>query len=86
MASDDALLVKILKSHDNYSMKIEYDVNQNPIYIGEAEPSKAITSQSIWRIKQITYDVNQNPTDICWAEGSREFKFIWDVRSTYTYS
>jgi hypothetical protein len=86
MASgDDALIVKLLKSHDNYSMQLDYLAGTNPIYVGEAEPSNADVTQPVWRIKKITWDGNNNPTAIAWVNGDRGFSYIWNNRATYTY-
>ncbi len=67
-----------------YTTVIEYDASDNAIYVGEAKPSTK-QDASGWRIKKITYDGN-NPTDVKWAEGSNAFGFIWDSRTTYSYS
>lgn len=71
-------------SQAEYTMAIEYDGSNNPIYVGEAKPG---TSQSAigWRIKQVTFDASNNATDVKWAGSSTEFKFTWDDRSSYTY-
>ena len=41
----------------SYTTKIEYDANNNPIYIGDAIPS-SLTTAAVWRIKKLTYDIN----------------------------
>ena len=87
MAERDALLSQLLNIHDLYTIEIEYDGKNNPIYVGEAVPgSDTKTSSKIWRIMKITYDVNNNATAIKWANGSRAFQFAWDSRATYTFS
>ena len=63
---------------------IEYDVNNNPIFIGEAKPGSEKSSDS-WRIKKLLWDAQENLSDIKWAEGSQKFEFIWDQRATYNY-
>lgn len=69
----------------NYKQLIEYDVNNNPIYVGMAEPSTA-TGSLLWQIKKITYDASNNPTAVEWADGNDSFDNEWDERATYTYS
>lgn len=69
----------------NYKQLIEYDANDNPIYVGMAEPSTATGALS-WQIKKITYDANNNPTAVEWADGNDSFDNKWDERATYTYS
>lgn len=69
----------------NYTVAIDWDVNNNPIYVGEAAigSSKGAT---VWRIKKITWDVNNNPTDVQWASGVETFTKEWDERTSYVYS
>jgi len=64
---------------------LEYDVNGNMVYMGEA-PTGAPTNLPYWRIRKMTYDNNGNITSQLWAEGSLEFMFVWDNRTLYTYS
>ncbi|MCK4528008.1 hypothetical protein KAW18_11620 [candidate division WOR-3 bacterium] len=64
---------------------IEYDTDDDPVYIGEAAPS-TLKSASLWRIKKITYDGSKNPTDIQYAYGTQTFTKVWDNRTTYSYS
>ena len=64
---------------------IEYDSDDDPIYIGEAAPSTS-KSSPLWRIKKITYDASKNPIDIQYADGTQSFSKVWDDRATYTYS
>lgn len=74
-----------LLSEPGYTVAIEYSAAGNPIYVGEAEPGVA-TSVAKWRIKRLTYDANNNPTSIQWADGNNGFRFVWDMRLTYTFS
>jgi hypothetical protein len=69
----------------NYTLAIEYDASNNPVYVGEAGPGTAKAANG-WRIKKITYDGSNNPTDVQWADGDTRFDNIWDDRATYTYS
>lgn len=64
---------------------IEYDGDDDPVYIGEAAPSTT-KSASLWRIKKITYDASKNPTDIQFADGTQTFTKVWNDRSVYIYS
>jgi hypothetical protein len=85
MAELEALTSRILSTQDNYTALIEYDLNGNPVYVGEAEPGSS-TAELKWHIKRITYDVNGNPLAIQWADGSRAFRFAWDKRLDYVYN
>jgi len=67
-----------------YTMLIEYDIADQPIYIGEAISGTA-TSEASWRIQYITW-VAGNATSIKWASGTPKFDKVWDSRATYTYS
>lgn len=75
--------VDILSSLD-YTLAIEYDANDNPIYIGQAESGTAKTAAG-WRIKKLTW-FDGNCIDIQWADGTNAFTKIWDNRATYSYS
>lgn len=68
----------------NFVIAIEFDVNNNPIYVGEATPGTAKTTGH-WRIRFLTFDVNNNPTDIQWAESNTDFDKVWDDRAAYAY-
>lgn len=82
---EQILLDRIFKSVGDYSTYIEYDANQDPVYMGEAVHGSSKHS-AVWRIKKVTYDVNHNPTSILWAEGTTSFSKIWVDRGDYTYS
>ena len=71
-------------SPSEYTTAIEYDISDNPIYIGEA---KAGTAKNVtgWRIKKLTYS-GSNCTDIQWADGTPAFSKIYDSRAGYSYS
>lgn len=68
-----------------WTTAIEYDGNNNAIYVGEAAPGTA-KSTAAWRIKYLTYDANNNCTDVQWASGNAAFDKIWDDRATFSYS
>lgn len=68
-----------------YSKELDYDVNGNVIYFGEALPGTAL-SDALWRIKHLTYDVNGNLLSTLWAAGSNTFDQIWNNRAGLAYS
>ena len=70
--------------YGEWKVRIEYDSNNNAIYVGETRPGISVSSAH-WRIKKITYDTSNNATQINWANSSNDFSFIWNDRSTYTY-
>lgn len=67
-----------------YTIRIQWDVNDNPIYVGWAMPG-TLTSVTEWRIMRITW-VAGNPTEVEWAEGQSSFSYEWDERAAYAYS
>jgi Na+/H+ antiporter NhaB len=69
----------------NYAIKIDYDANNNPIYVGYALPSTLVTAAK-WQIMKITFDANNNPTTVAYPNGTDAFNFIWNSRTSYTYS
>lgn len=70
-----------------YSQVFDYagGITGQPIYIGWATPGVP-TSASKWKIRKFTYDVNSQVLTIQHANADIGFKFIWDSRTTYTYS
>jgi len=68
----------------DYIVRIAYDANLNPQYIGKALV-KSQAGESVWQIKKITYDANLNPTKISYAEDSTAFDKEWDERTSYAY-
>lgn len=74
---------KIDVDDKRYTILIEYDANENPIYVGKA-PLSSAQDESKWRIQKIGYDANQNPTTIEFA--SDKFNKKWSDRSTYEYN
>jgi len=67
------------------TVRIEYDANSNPIYLGEAGVGVA-TSEAKWRIRKLTYDANSNLLSITWANGNTKYTNVWDDRAILTYS
>lgn len=76
-------------------MIIDYDANNNPIYIGysksnktkEAEIKKNGSSidESIWKISKLLYDGNNNLVSKKFAEGTQNFNKTWSERTSYNY-
>lgn len=72
-------------SQGNLIVKIDYDVNSNAIYQGWAAPGTA-TSDTGWRIVKNTYDGSNRFTGSTFPSAAPSFGFIWDNRTTYSYS
>ena len=70
-----------------YQQAFDYNgtTNGTPLYIGWATPGVP-TSASKWKIRQFAYDGNNQILTIKHANADIGFKFVWDNRSTYTYS
>ena len=68
------------EANDNFTIKIEYDGYNNPIYIGKAVLGTAVTD-ALWQIQKLTYS-GTNPTDIQWAGGEDRFENIWNDRAS----
>lgn len=71
-------------SQGNFIVRQDYDVNNNAIYIGWAQPG-TLTSESTWRILQQTFNGSNLMTVTGFANASPAFAFVWDNRSTYSY-
>ncbi len=59
-------------------------IDDNHIYIGEANPGSAF-SDVAWRIKYITI-MNDGDVSITWADGDDSFDNVWNNRASYSYS
>ena len=68
--------IKITGNSTYRLIKLEYDANDNPIYIGYNADENALDSDTDWEIYKITYDANDNPTKFKMATTS------WDNRSS----
>ena len=78
------LVSAVLLADDFYTVRTEYDANNNPVYIGRADPGTANTDAK-WQIRKLLYDGSNNCTHILFAEGSWKFKFRWSSRAVYNY-
>lgn len=67
------------------ALRAEYDGNSLLIYFGDAT-SGSLTSAGVWRIRKLTYDGNGNFVSMTWPNGVVTSTFVWDLRSTYSYS
>lgn len=68
-----------------YSKELDYDVNGNVIYFGEALAGTALGDPT-WRIRKMAYDVNGNVLSALWAQGSNTFVNAWTSRAGLSYS
>lgn len=68
-----------------YSKELDYDVNGNVIYFGEALAGTP-TADATWRIRKMTYSVTGNLLSSLWAGGSNTFQNSWDGRVGLSYS
>lgn len=80
-------------SQGNFIQRIDYDANNNAIYLGWAQPG-TLTTDSNWRIVQNTY-TSPNGTPVFTSSGfpgdangnpSCGFAFQWSNRANYVYS
>lgn len=69
----------------SHTTALEFDVNDNPLYIGLAKQGSA-KSAAKWQIRKLTWDVSDNPTDIQYANGVTDFNQVWNDRASLSYS
>lgn len=78
-----------IQANDNFIMQLDYDGSNNLIYQGFAQPGSA-TSEAVWRIRKYTYNATPLLTSITFPQvngsPSGAFSFVWDNRSSYSYS
>ena len=53
------------------------------VYYGFAEPGSAVSAEK-WRIMR--QSTSANVTSFLFAEGAHNFSFVWNDRTSYTYS
>lgn len=66
-------------------LRIEYNANNDPLYIGLANET-ATAGSSKWQIRKALYDVNNNLTQLIYASAQVTFTKIWNNRASYPYS
>lgn len=71
-------------TNGNLIQRIEYDAQQQAIYIGWAAPG-ASESSAKWRITQNTWTSNLFVSS-GFPGGSPAFNFVWANRASYSYS
>ena len=59
-------------------------IDDNHIYIGEANPGSAFGA-SVWRIKYIVI-MSDGDVSVTWADGNDSFDNVWNNRVSYNYS
>lgn len=70
----------------NLNLRLEYDVSNNPIYLGLAAPG-SLTTEEKWQIRYLTFDASNNVTSMSYANGTPNFDKIWDNRAiSYVYT
>jgi len=69
----------------NYTVKMENNASGDPVYVGKTARGNA-SSLGVWQIQKITYDGNGGVTDVQWPSKSDKFDFVWDDRTSYTYT
>jgi len=74
------------------SMLCDYDISNNPIYVGYPDPvlgGISDVNRTIWAIKRITYDGDNNPVSVGWTrteQGAIGFNSTWSGRASETYT
>lgn len=71
--------------HDNYVTSLDYDSDNNLIYIGKATMGSS-KADAVWSIRKLTYDASNNLIDMQYANGDGAFNNIWDSRTSISYS
>jgi hypothetical protein len=81
----------IQKTYGERKFEGEYDGSNNLIYAGFALPGTS-TSAPSWQIRKLTYS-GTNLISVTWPQfpyaggiASRDYKFVWADRASYTYS
>lgn len=78
-------LDSISNTGNRYTTAFDYDIANNPIYIGMAAQGSSKAS-AVWLVRNLTFDSNNNVTNILYANGSQAFNQIWNNRASLSYS
>ena len=85
----DANFRVLAGSEFDVELRIAYDLNDNPEYVGYARTGTS-EDEDLWKIFLLTYDVNENIVSKTWPQingrASADYSFSWTDRATYTYS
>jgi len=76
---------QVEEQEKRFTIAAEYDGNSLLLYFADALPGTA-TSSPLWRIRKLLYDGNGNFTRLIWPNGDTTNNYVWDIRSTYSYS
>ena len=79
VAHNDDGTLKAPTVFPTYQLQIDYDANNNPIYIGEALRGTDPGSTG-WTIMKVSYNTSGNPIVFQTSDG------IWNDRTSLTYS
>lgn len=85
MANAEGMKPIAIEATDHWTIATDYDVSNNPIYIGKAKIGSSKAS-AVWQIRKITYDRNNNATDVQWANGNEVPDKVWEDRINLDYS
>ena len=69
----------------NLQLRIEYNANNDPLYIGLANEIATVGSEK-WQIRKAFYDGSNNLTQLVYASSQVTFNKIWNNRALYPYS
>ena len=79
--SDSSVPQSIMDRFAHMEKRIEYDVSDNPIYVGYAAPGSA-SSAAAWFITKQTFDGNDNMTRQQMANDKPSFDQVYDDRAS----
>jgi len=89
MANAKGMQPSAVETTSYYTIKYDYDSNDNCIYIGKANIG-TVTSVASWQIARLTWTAGTvsgfNCTAQEWADGDMAFDNIWDNRASLSYS
>lgn len=76
--------INIASLRPSLQLQIEYNVSNDPLYIGLAE-STATAGSSKWQIRKAFYDGNANLIKLVYASTETTFNKVWNNRTGYSY-
>lgn len=85
--SKNSTVVQVVQKDGDGDMNltVRYDqVDPSVAYKGDAITG-ASGSSALWRIQKLSYSADGDVT-VTWADGTQDFRFVWDDRASLTYT
>lgn len=80
---DFSILESRANSETFLEKRMDYDINDNLIYVGYSKNPNEDTASDTWFIVNLVYDANSNILRYRLPDSGCTFSYVWDNRATY---